>query len=115
MSCTLVNSLIASNTPTGGDTFTDPKIGALAYNGGPTPTIALLPGSPAIDAADTAAAPPTDQRGAPRPFGVAADIGAFEFWPTLQAGLSGTNGIDILASGISGQTCRLLASSNASS
>jgi hypothetical protein len=75
--------------------------------------MALLPGSPAIDAGDTALAPATDQRGLLRPFGLAADIGAVEFWPTLTVSLSGTDGLDILASGISGQSCRLLASSNA--
>jgi hypothetical protein len=91
---------------------TDPKLGPLADNGGPTLTMALLPGSPAIDAGNTSLAPATDQRGVPRPFSLAADIGAFEFWPTLRASPTGSSGIDILASGISGQTCRLLASSN---
>ncbi|HTI97718.1 MAG TPA: choice-of-anchor Q domain-containing protein [Dongiaceae bacterium] len=57
---------------------TDPMLGALTNNGGPTLTFALRPGSPALDAADTATAPATDQRGVPRPQGVAADIGAFE-------------------------------------
>ena len=108
----LVNTLIVSNTPAGGDSFPDPKLGPLADNGGPTLTMALLPGSPAIDAGDTSLAPATDQRGVPRPFSLAADIGAFEFWPTLRASPAGSGGIDILASGISGQTCRLLASSN---
>jgi hypothetical protein len=108
----MVNTLIASNTPAGGDSFTDPKLGPLADNGGPTLTVALLPGSPAIDAGNTSLAPATDQRGVPRPFSLAADIGAFEFWPTLRASPTGAGGIDILASGISGQTCRLLASSN---
>jgi hypothetical protein len=74
--------------------------------------MALLPGSPAIDAGNTSLAPATDQRGVPRPFSLAADIGAFEFWPTLRASATGSGGIDILAAGISGQTCRLLASSN---
>jgi hypothetical protein len=58
---------------------TDPKLGPLADNGGPTLTMALLPGSPAINAGDTAAAPLTDQRGFPRPSGLAADIGAYEY------------------------------------
>ena len=57
---------------------TDPKLGPLADNGGPTLTMALLPSSPAIDAGDTSLAPTTDQRGFPRPSGAAADIGAFE-------------------------------------
>jgi len=108
----LVNTLIAWNTPAGGDTFPDPKLGPLADNGGPTLTMALLSGSPAIDAGNTSLAPATDQRGFPRPFSLAADIGAFEFWPTLRASLRESGGIDILAYGISGQTCRLLASSN---
>jgi hypothetical protein len=74
-----INILIVSNSPAGGDTFPDPKLGPLADNGGPTLTMALLPGSPAIDAGNTSLAPPTDQRGFPRPAGLAADIGAFEY------------------------------------
>ncbi len=57
----------------------NPGTGSLTDNGGPTLTMALLPGSPAIDAGDTASAPVTDQRGLPRPSGLAADIGAYEF------------------------------------
>ncbi len=60
---------------------TDPKLGPFADNGGPTLTMALLPGSPAIDAGDDSAAPSTDQRGFPRPFGAASDIGACEYTP----------------------------------
>ncbi|HEX8200990.1 MAG TPA: Ig-like domain-containing protein, partial [Isosphaeraceae bacterium] len=59
----------------------DPKLGPLADNGGSTRTHALLAGSPAIDAGHNASAPATDQRGHPRPFNGAADIGAFEFQP----------------------------------
>ncbi|RYX81417.1 hypothetical protein EON83_24150 [bacterium] len=55
---------------------TAPKLGELADNGGPTQTIALLPGSPAIDAGSTSLA--TDQRGIARPQRRAADIGAVE-------------------------------------
>lgn len=57
---------------------TDPKLGSLQDNGGPTFTHALLPGSPAIDAADDAACPATDQRSVARPQGTACDIGAYE-------------------------------------
>jgi hypothetical protein len=56
----------------------DALIGPLGSNGGPTPTHALLPGSPAIDAADDAACPATDQRGVARPQGARCDVGAFE-------------------------------------
>jgi hypothetical protein len=44
---------------------TDPLLGPLQDNGGPTQTYALLPGSPAIDAGDPSFAPPPwfDQRG----------------------------------------------------
>ena len=55
----------------------DPKLGPLQDNGGPTDTFALLAGSPAIDAA-APGCPNVDQRGAPRPEGVACDAGAFE-------------------------------------
>jgi hypothetical protein len=54
----------------------DPQLGPLADNGGSTQTHALLPGSPALDAGATTLT--TDQRGEPRPFGLADDIGAYE-------------------------------------
>jgi beta-glucanase (GH16 family) len=68
-----------SCNPAGTDLITgDAMIGALALNGGPTLTHALLPGSPAIDAADHLACPAIDQRGVTRPQGLGCDIGSFE-------------------------------------
>ena len=77
-------------TLTGNVTGKDPKLGALANNGGPTQTMALLPGSPAIDAANAAkpgsgkgACELTDQRGQPRAVSGAGkpicDMGAYEY------------------------------------
>jgi predicted outer membrane repeat protein len=104
----LKNTIIA-NSPTGGncsggitdgggnlsypDTTcpginSDPVLGTLRDNRGPTHTMALLSGSAALDAANDAlcAAPPVnnlDQRGYPRPSGAHCDIGAYElFQPT---------------------------------
>ena len=59
---------------------TDPGLAALADNGGPTPTIALLPDSPAIDTGSNPNNLETDQRGTgfSRVAGAATDIGAFE-------------------------------------
>jgi hypothetical protein len=64
----------------------NPLHGALAENGGPTRTHALLTGSPAIDAGNPTtpgsggtACEATDQRGASRPQGSACDTGAYEF------------------------------------
>ena len=58
---------------------TDPMLGPLAENGGPTQTRALLAGSPAIDSASSdCPLPDTDQRGTARPQGARCDIGAFE-------------------------------------
>jgi len=58
---------------------TDPLLGPLQNNGGPTLTHALLPGSPAIDAGDPNFVPPpsTDQRGCAfdRVFNGRIDIG----------------------------------------
>lgn len=63
----------------------DPMLGPLAFNGGPTQTRALLVGSLALDAGnpdDPAAGFPNceteDQRGVSRPQGLRCDIGAFE-------------------------------------
>jgi hypothetical protein len=139
--CFLVNTLLASNssncsgpvtdgghnlssdgtcnfTNVGSLNNTDAKIGTLDSNGGPTLTMALLPGSPAIDAGNTSLAPATDQRGFPRPAGLAADIGAFEYgsvMPTLAVSRSGATGLNLLGSGNAGQPCRLLSSPDLSS
>jgi hypothetical protein len=56
-----------------------PQLSPLQNNGGPTPTIALLPGSPAIGAGDNTGAPVSDERGFTRIVGGTIDIGAFEF------------------------------------
>jgi parallel beta helix pectate lyase-like protein/PASTA domain-containing protein len=67
----------------GTDMYGDPVLDSLMDNGGPTPTMALLAGSPAIDAI-----PPgvngcgttitTDQRDVSRPRILGCDVGAFE-------------------------------------
>jgi predicted outer membrane repeat protein len=66
----------------------NPKLGALHKNGGPTETMALQKGSPALDAGNPAGCRDfsgnllkTDQRGLPRPGGgetTGCDMGAFE-------------------------------------
>src|SRR5262249_18992375 len=56
-----------------------PMLGALADNGGPTQTQALLAGRPALDKGlEGPGVPSTDQRGLPRPSGTGVDIGAYE-------------------------------------
>lgn len=89
-------------TPTCGTHATDvmgraPLLGPFAGHGGPTDTLALLPGSPAIDAGGPMC-PATDQRGMPRPRGSACDIGAYEFAgvgaaPTLRTPPVPPNGV----------------------
>ncbi len=60
-------------------TADDLNVGALADNGGPTQTHALLPGSVAIDAIPVAMCEvDEDQRGVTRPQGAMCDVGAFE-------------------------------------
>jgi hypothetical protein len=59
----------------------NPLLGPLAYNGGPTETQALLPGSPAIGAGAAQGCPQADQRGVARPHG-ACDIGAYQYVPS---------------------------------
>src|SRR5262249_35055327 len=62
---------------------TNPMLGTLQNNGGPTQTLALLAGSPAIDAGSNALASSltSDQRGLARFVNGTADIGAYEFQP----------------------------------
>jgi hypothetical protein len=55
----------------------DPLLGPLQDNGGPTPTHALLVGSPAIDTGDPAAVGSLDQRGVIRGIG-GTNIGAYQ-------------------------------------
>jgi parallel beta-helix repeat protein len=74
-----------------------PTVALLAHlgnYGGPTPTLALLPGSPAIDAGLTTGAPASDQRGEGRVNAV--DIGAFE-----------SQGFTIAATSGSGQSTKI--------
>jgi hypothetical protein len=91
---------------------TDPKLGPLQNNGGPTSTMMLLAGSPALDAGDDAVLSPpysltTDQRGVPRKAAAPAavnehvDIGALEF---QLSGLTTTALASNLNSSPAGQT-----------
>ncbi|MDM8564521.1 choice-of-anchor Q domain-containing protein [Candidatus Halobeggiatoa sp. HSG11] len=57
----------------------NPNLGSLQDNGGTTQTMALLPGSPAINAGDNATCEATDQRGETRPKHTTCDIGAYEY------------------------------------
>jgi hypothetical protein len=69
----------------------DPSLAPLANYGGSTLTMALLPGSPAIAAGVPVAGLTTDERGIPRPQGVAPDIGAFQSRGFVISIVSGNN------------------------
>jgi uncharacterized repeat protein (TIGR03803 family) len=131
---TLVNTLLANNSPDNNFgilidlghnlssdsscSFTgpssknnvDPLLGSLADNGGAALTMALLLGSPAIDAGNPSVLQSADQRGYPRTCGPAPDIGACEFcyWSTIQTKPPPASDYDILFIGPPGQTARLL-------
>lgn len=86
----LVGDTTACNATATGDTATtDPLLGPLQNNGGPTPTHAVLSGSPAIEqipvgTLDCKGTITADQRGAVRANGTtqggsACEIGAYEF------------------------------------
>jgi hypothetical protein len=72
----VVSDLSCGPTASGDRAGVDPLLAPLADNGGPTDTIALLLGSPAIDAG--AGCPATDERGVSRAQGTTCDAGAFE-------------------------------------
>ena len=69
-------------TSTGDQENTDPLLGTLQDNGGPTFTQAIADGSPALDTGDSSVCVGpdnnTDQRGSARPTGVSCDVGAYE-------------------------------------
>lgn len=75
---------------------TNPLLAAITTNGGPTTTMALQSGSPAIDKVYDNSGPAVDQRGFTRPFNNIKDIGAYEFGAsatfTLAGTISGLNG-----------------------
>ena len=75
---TLTATYSITDQPGTGNIADDPLLGALADNGGPTRTHALLTGSAAVNAGTSTDAPATDQRGVARPQGAGVDIGAFE-------------------------------------
>lgn len=86
MTITANNSLIEDTTGatiTGSNnvTATDPGLGILQDNGGPTFTHAITTGSPALNVGSNSLSLANDQRGAPyaRDDGNGVDIGAFEF------------------------------------
>lgn len=76
----LVMAAMPNITLPAGTLSADPTLAPLANNGGPTMTMGLYPGSPALDAGSNPNAYPFDQRGTgfPRVVGAAPDIGAFE-------------------------------------
>jgi hypothetical protein len=85
----------------------DPLLSPLADFGGPTPTMALLAGSPAIDGALSSLCVPTDQRGRARPWGTGCDVGAFESSPPFSVrgtihGFKPSQGIVVQGGSVSG-------------
>lgn len=97
------NDILTSGCPTGSSCLDidtdDPRLRALDDNGGPTKTLGLAFGSPAIDAATGTTCPATDQRGQARPVdgdganGKACDLGAFELNPPRFAFATGTGAV----------------------
>jgi hypothetical protein len=58
---------------------TNPGLGNLQNNGGPTLTRAIPSNSSAVNTGDNSGCPGTDQRGVARPSGGVCDIGAYEY------------------------------------
>jgi predicted outer membrane repeat protein len=79
---TITSSVIQGGCPSGstclGVITTDPLLGPLQDNGGPTQTMLPMAAGSAVNAGYNASCAATDQRGVPRPQGVNCDIGAVE-------------------------------------
>ncbi|MDA8240157.1 MAG: hypothetical protein M0Z67_07275 [Nitrospiraceae bacterium] len=86
----------------GADITDDPVLGSLTDNGGQTQTMALGTGSSAIDAGAQSNAPSADQRGWPRPYGTAVDVGAVESMPeaTLTVNRTGNGTVKSSPAGV---------------
>jgi hypothetical protein len=95
---------------------TNPLLGPLQNNGGPTQTCAIGDNSPAFDRGDNNFMPATDQRGIPRPQGTSCDIGAYELVLTQSetatplSGPGGTITFSVGSGGISGLTALTVSS-----
>ena len=104
--------------------YTDPRLGSFSNNGGPTKTVPLLWGSPAIDKGKSFGLI-TDQRGLSRTYdfgaltnaigGDGTDIGAFELIPSIQftsiAALTNRS-VRLLGLGLSNLTYTIQAATN---
>ena len=88
----LTNGVNGNHLGTAGSPI-NPLLGPLQNNGGPTETMALLPGSPALNAGSTTGVPATDQRGLPRVVNGLVDIGAWQHQPptVVQAASAASN------------------------
>ena len=104
--CDLTNATSEYNVPDTGQGGLN--LGPLAYNGGPTQTIALLPSSVAISSGVGNTCLATDQRGVARPAGPAnCSSGAFQF-------ASVQNGSGTAAGCTSPMTCNITGGENQS-
>lgn len=89
------NRVNGTLTPAAHDiTGTDPSLGALASNGGPTQTMAITTGSAALDTIPNGtngcgSIYTTDQRGVARPYNSSCDMGSYEY--------SGTTLVEMLS------------------
>ena len=116
-----LNNLIESRSDCSAPLIpSDPVLGPLANNGGPTQTMALLAGSPAIDTGDPATcstpvgspqygAGGVDQRGAVRPQGAGCDIGAYELQANHTVTFDANDGTGTMAQQLSSVPAALTA------
>jgi 1-phosphatidylinositol phosphodiesterase len=129
-SVTVQNSIVAGNStpdvgtligasPSGPNNLTggNPLLAPLGNYGGPTQTMPLLPGSPAIEGCTGGTSFATDQRGKPRILGAFADIGAVEgvlnpAFPLFNVTTLGNGNVQFSFNNLSGLSYTVLASTN---
>lgn len=104
--CVVACGIVPAGNLMGNATITS-LLTPLQYNGGPTKTMAPLPGLTGVIGAGLNSTLATDQRGIPRPTSGASDIGAVQSYNLVVSTTADSTNPSSLCNGSAGDTCSL--------